>query len=461
LWAHNKKPKILIKFKPRGGKVADNKNDLYIGVKSDLSPFNIDLNALTRGLVVIGQSGCGKSFLLGRLIEEIYRQTTEKTQILIFDPNSDFYYGSELKSKTKEFKKCYDKYYIEQLKDEHKEFSKLEKKCYDDLKSKHKNTQIFGKTEEYNLSWDYVINDYKKYDKLIKAGSTTLDYRGEKRSLISHLSEQKFTNLKDYQDAITELSLLLNNIKVESKYFSDEDIKFREKYSQVKSVEELGEDIYNCSAPLWRMKENTPGLPESLFKTGRLNILELENIRDNTDRNIVNAYILLFCLERHNDLINSYRKIKGSGKAEDIEKAEKELKHTFIMIDEAHNFAPEASNDPHEKMLGELIHTIAAEGRKYGLHLILATQRPNKVKRGLLGECDNAIIMKMNSRSDLEHLSQEMRILDVKLLEPCLHFQGQGNALAVGEMTRMAPYVQLFKSAPRRTVEGGVDIPDF
>jgi hypothetical protein len=112
-------------------------------------------------------------------------------------------------------------------------------------------------------------------------------------------------------------------------------------------------------------------------------------------------------------------------------------------------------------MLGELIHTIAAEGRKYGLHLILATQRPNKVKRGLLGECDNAIIMKMNSRSDLDHLAQEMRILDVKLLEPCLHFQGQGNALAVGEMTRMAPYVQLFKSAPRRTVEGGVDIQEF
>ena len=79
----------------------------------------------------------------------------------------------------------------------------------------------------------------------------------------------------------------------------------------------------------------------------------------------------------------------------------------------------------------------------------------------MLGECDNAIIMKMNSRSDLEQLATEMRILDVKLLEPCLSFQGQGNAIAVGEMTKMAPYTQIFKSAPRRTKEGGVDIPFY
>jgi DNA helicase HerA-like ATPase len=160
-------------------------------------------------------------------------------------------------------------------------------------------------------------------------------------------------------------------------------------------------------------------------------------------------------------LTEKYRDSWTKENSKSITEAEQYLKHTFILIDEAQNYAPEETNDPHEKMLGELIHTIAAEGRKYGLHVILATQRPNKIKRGLLGECDNAIIMKMNSRSDLEHLAREMRILDVKLLEPCLHFQGQGNALAVGEMTRMAPYVQLFKSAPRRTREGGVDIPGF
>ena len=45
-----------------GQSMSSNHKNLYIGVKNDLSPFEVDLKALTRGLVVVGQSGCGKSF---------------------------------------------------------------------------------------------------------------------------------------------------------------------------------------------------------------------------------------------------------------------------------------------------------------------------------------------------------------------------------------------------------------
>ena len=211
------------------------------------------------------------------------------------------------------------------------------------------------------------------------------------------------------------------------------------------------------------LEESINGVPESLFKCigqytndkivkNRVNIFDLGILDLTFSKQIVTLYLLDYIYSEHKKCIEQYRKNKlGS---------DPRLR-TFILIDEAHNFAPEDTDDPHEKMLGELIHTITAEGRKYGLHLILATQRPHKVKRGLLGECDNAIIMKMNSRQDLKLLADEMRILNVELLEPCLSFQGQGSAIAVGEMTRMAPYTHIFKSAPRRTKEGGVDIPFF
>ncbi|MET8776363.1 hypothetical protein AB0H49_16015 [Nocardia sp. NPDC050713] len=34
---------------------------------------------------------------------------------------------------------------------------------------------------------------------------------------------------------------------------------------------------------------------------------------------------------------------------------------------------------------------IAAEGRKYGLWLLLSTQRPSKVHPGILSQCDNLL----------------------------------------------------------------------
>ena len=86
----------------------DGDYDLYIGVKNDLSPYTVDLKALTRGLVVVGQSGCGKSFMLGRLVEEIVRKT-EKSRILIIDPNSDFCFGIEL-MEFDEFEQKLEKY---------------------------------------------------------------------------------------------------------------------------------------------------------------------------------------------------------------------------------------------------------------------------------------------------------------------------------------------------------------
>lgn len=438
--------------------MADDKNDLYIGVKSDLSPFNVDLNALTRGLVVIGQSGCGKSFLVGRLIEEIIRVTTDKTRVLIIDPNSDFYYGSILKGDD-DFEKVLKRYYTEQLNKQYVDFNALEITNYAELKSKLTNAQIFGKTEDFNLSWKYIINSTYRFRKIIKAGITSLKYRVAYNMLVSHLNEKNKKDLDDYGDASRTLYACLFMKYKENEYFTKSVNEMNKKILSQEGVLELLKDVSDCEySGLWRKKEDEIGLPERLFHDGLFNIVNLE---DNKYKFVILSYLLLHCFESHRYLIESYRKAKESGDREKIEEAERKVKHTFILIDEVHNFAPEGANDPHEKMLGELIHTIAAEGRKYGLHLILATQRPNKIKRGLLGECDNAIIMKMNSRSDLDHLAQEMRILDVKLLEPCLHFQGQGNALAVGEMTRMAPYVQLFKSAPRRTLEGGVDILGF
>lgn len=445
--------------------MADKKKELYIGVKSDLSPFNVDLNALTRGLVVIGQSGCGKSFLVGRLIEEIIRKTTEKSRILIIDPNSDFYYGINQSSKD-DFKKTLNKYETGLLKNEFKRFKNRELLIFNKCSNKpiFPKAQIFGINEDFDFSWRLIYEKSSIFLELIKGNEYSIAYYYAYYMLNSLIKSEYRNNVGNWVLAAEEM-MQLKYGGFELKYLSGDSILQGYFEDRVKSIDpnclmELSLDLNEESnSNIWR-KESGDEYSLNLFAKSRVNIVNFESYPTKKIKLKIVAYILFFLLLWHKQKAIEGRDSQSS-EANPQKTHENELTHTFILIDEAHNFAPEGTNDPHEKMLGELIHTVAAEGRKYGLHLILATQRPNKVKRGLLGECDNAIIMKMNSRSDLNHLAQEMRILDVKLLEPCLHFQGQGNALALGEMTGMAPYVQLFKSAPRRTLEGGVDILGF
>ena len=52
---------------------------------------------------------------------------------------------------------------------------------------------------------------------------------------------------------------------------------------------------------------------------------------------------------------------------------------------------------------------IAAEGRKYGLWLLLSTQRPSKVHINALSQCDNLALMRMSSPKDLAELAIKRR----------------------------------------------------
>jgi hypothetical protein len=443
----------------------EGKKDLYIGVNNELTPFCVDLNALTRGLVVVGQSGCGKSFLVGRLVEELIRSTTEKTRLLVIDSNSDFCEGLRLKEDDK-FKEKLDIYNSGVLeKGAFESFQDRELQAFNKLKdpSIFPIGQIFGRGKKFNLSWKWLIYDHSRFLRIVKGNKFSASYLWSFVCL-SRCMEPKYRYVPEaWIEGCTEILTLYARQTTVFQYIIHKEALLFVKWLKSDGFLELMPDLAKeVRSNIWREKDDDRGLPETLFaESNRINLIEVEKITEKEARLKTVAFILLHCLDVHKDLTEKYRESRNQEGKQKLNEADQNLKHTFILIDEAQNYAPDDTSDPHEKMLGELIHAIAAEGRKYGLHVILATQRPNKIKRGLLGECDNAIIMKMNSRSDLEHLAREMRILDVKLLEPCLHFQGQGNALAVGEMTRMAPYVQLFKSAPRRTREGGVDIPGF
>lgn len=127
---------------------------------------------------------------------------------------------------------------------------------------------------------------------------------------------------------------------------------------------------------------------------------------------------------------------------------------TFIIVDEAHNLIPAEPLGKAEAALSEQFRKIVAEGRKYGLYLMLVSQRPDKLDPLVLSECENKAIMRLSSGSVLD-LTRRMLGLDniqPKTLEKCLDF-GPGRVFLVGRWALEG--AQLLYSGARRTVEGG------
>lgn len=126
----------------------------------------------------------------------------------------------------------------------------------------------------------------------------------------------------------------------------------------------------------------------------------------------------------------------------------------LIVIDEAHNLCSPDATTPVERRLTERIVQIAAEGRKYGLWLLLSTQRPAKVHPNALSQCDNLALMRMSSARDLAELGEVFSFAPDELLRRSPTF-AQGQALFAGGFVDTPRLVQM---GQRLTHEGGSDV---
>ncbi|SDS50286.1 ATP-binding protein [Microterricola viridarii] len=131
-----------------------------------------------------------------------------------------------------------------------------------------------------------------------------------------------------------------------------------------------------------------------------------------------------------------------------------ERRPILIVIDEAHNLCSPENDGPLEVAVRERITQIAAEGRKFGLWLLLSTQRPSKVASGILSQCDNVAVMRMSSPADLTELAVRFGFAPAAMLARTTGFR-QGEAFFAGGFV---PAPTLASMRTRLTVEGGVDV---
>ncbi len=124
----------------------------------------------------------------------------------------------------------------------------------------------------------------------------------------------------------------------------------------------------------------------------------------------------------------------------------------FFILEEAHNFVPGGQGA--RSQAAHIIKRIASEGRKFGLFLVLVTQRPYKIHGDTLSQCNSQIIMRLTNPQDQLAIKQSSEGISEGLLAD-LPGLNVGEAVILGPIVRVPVMVRI---GHRVSAQGGNDI---
>ena len=123
---------------------------------------------------------------------------------------------------------------------------------------------------------------------------------------------------------------------------------------------------------------------------------------------------------------------------------ESKQRHPLALIcDEAHLYLPEKTGkNPVEIRAIEAFERIAKEGRKYGVSLVIISQRPSDVSSTILSQCNNVISLRLTNGTDRQTVYKLMPESLESLLE-VLPIMDVGEGLVVGDAVLLPSRIKI------------------
>lgn len=347
-------------------------------------PLALDAGAFDRHTFLCGQSGSGKTYALGTILERLLVETS--LRLVVLDPNSDFVHLHELRDDAPAHARA----------------------AY--------GTAAAGIAVRRAGSEgpDRLHVRFRDFDGAEQAAVLRLDPiadREEYAALVEAVESPAFADGGGVRETVDRL------------------------WAHPDPLHSLGVRARNLGVDRWRIwSAGDGGSLEELVQPGgpRCVVADLGSLATREEQ-IVAAEAVLAALWRRR------------GVREPI----------LIVIDEAHNVCPGEPGGQLAELATEHAVRIAGEGRKFGLVLLVATQRPQKVHENVLSQCDNLVLMRMNSRADLAAVAETFSFVPQPLLGLASDFR-QGEAIVAG---KLVPEPTLGRFGPRWSVEGGADVP--
>jgi len=133
----------------------------------------------------------------------------------------------------------------------------------------------------------------------------------------------------------------------------------------------------------------------------------------------------------------------------ELRKAEK-IPPMMLVVEEAHNFCPQQG----QVACSKVFRTIASEGRKFGLGLMVITQRAAKIDKNVLSQCNTEIILKVTNPNDLTAIAASIEGL-TEGMEDEIQRLPIGSAIITGGGVSMPLLVEI---RPRESKHGGESV---
>lgn len=112
----------------------------------------------------------------------------------------------------------------------------------------------------------------------------------------------------------------------------------------------------------------------------------------------------------------------------------------LIVLEEAHNYL----HNGKASIASRTVQRIAREGRKYGIGLMLVTQRPSELDETVLSQCGTIVALRMNNNKDRAYVSGAIQD-ELRSLIDLLPSMRTGEAIISGEGVKIPSRVQFFR----------------
>jgi DNA helicase HerA-like ATPase len=350
-------------------------------------------------------TGAGKSYTVGVLIEELMKK---KGSVVLFDLHGEFKNIILEKSKVKV-------YGIEGGDKIKVEVSALSVADYSNLMPDLTSTQRDLLDELLGMAYRF----YEKYDLSVLLSILNMLYDLKK--------DEGGKKQKGKED---------KEKKVDTSIFPENILRSMAKKASLSTIGALLRRLRRLERMGIFSTEGTP--LGDLVKGNQLSIINLSEAEEGISEIIVAA------ISRS---IFDSRKRYLKGDAQEISTP------TFLVVEEAHTFAPRAYSEvvsPSRNILRK----IAREGRKFGVGLCIISQRPNKLDADVLSQCNTQVIMKIVNPSDQEYIRQSVESITEDIVKD-LPGLSRGEAIVAGNAIKIPALVKIRE---RETPVGGSDL---